>query len=101
MNIKLATAGSAATLYLSGHFDFNAHTGFKEAYTKLMQDAMIQTIDIDMAGVDYMDSSALGMLLMMRHRAIEFDKTVFLCKPNSTVSQILEMAKFGRMFTIK
>lgn len=101
MNIKVTTAGSSATIHLSGQFDFNAHAGFKETYTKLMQDRQVKTIDVDLAGVEYMDSSALGMLLMLRHRAVETDKTVSLCRPNKTVSQILDVAKFGKMFTIK
>ena len=101
MNIKVATGGSNATIFLNGQFDFNAHAEFKDAYTKLMQDQQVKTIEINMAGVEYIDSSALGMLLMLRHRAVEADKTVSLSKPSTIASQVLEMAKFDRMFTIK
>jgi anti-anti-sigma factor len=48
-----------------------------------------------------MDSSALGMLLLMHERAQEAGKKVELSKANSTVKQILDIANFGKLFTIQ
>ena len=100
MDIRQTKSGDDAALILVGRFDFNVHREFKEAYMALINDANIQTIKIDLAGVDYLDSSALGMLLMLRERVHAANKQVDLRNPNHTVEQILDIANFNKLFTI-
>jgi len=50
--------------------------------------------------VEYLDSSALGMLLLVRERAEAVGKPVVLSHPNPTVAQILDIANFRKLFTI-
>lgn len=100
MDIKATSAGSVATICLGGRFDFNAYADFKDVYTQLVQDAKVTAIDVNLASVEYLDSSALGMLLMLRHRALEVNKSVTLSKPNQGVAQVLNIAKFSKMFLI-
>ena len=100
MNTNITVHGSTATMQMNGRFDFNAHRDFKEAYMSLMQNHTVSVIDINLAEVDYMDSSALGMLLMLRDRAQAVNKNVTLSKPSKTVTQILDIANFSKLFTI-
>jgi len=101
MDIKVMTAGSVATIQMSGRFDFSAHRSFKEAYDPLLQQKGITNIEINLANVAYMDSSALGMLLLLHERAQAEGKEVVLCRANSTITQILDIANFGKLFTIR
>ena len=101
MNINASISGPVATLHMSGRFDFNAHRSFKEAYDPLLQQKAITSIEINLAGVDYMDSSALGMLLLLRERAETDGKTVLLVRPSATLLQILDIANFKKLFTIR
>ena len=55
---------------------------------------------IDLAGVDYLDSSALGMLLMLRDRANTARKALSLANPRGMVKQALEIARFDKLFSI-
>jgi anti-anti-sigma factor len=101
MDIKVITNGSAATIHMGGRFDFNAHRPFKDAYDPLLQQKGITSMEIDLANISYMDSSALGMLLLLRERAEAAGVSVVLTRPNSTVAQILDIANFGKVFTIR
>lgn len=101
MNINTTTSGTVATIHMSGRFDFNAHRSFKEAYDTVLKQKSITSIEINLAGVDYLDSSALGMLLLLRERAEAEGKSVILVRPNATLLQILDIANFKKLFTIR
>ena len=97
-HISITIADGVATMYLGGRFDFNTQKEFRTAYTPLLLDAPVGSIRIDFSKVDYLDSSALGMLMLMRERAQEAGKSAELCKPNETVRKILVIANFGKLF---
>ena len=101
MDIKVTIAGTVAKLHMQGRFDFNVHRSFKDAYDPLLQQEGVSSLEIDLGDVEYLDSSALGMLLLVRERAEAVGKHVVLSRPNPTVVQILEIANFGKLFTIR
>jgi anti-anti-sigma factor len=101
MDVKVTTAGSVAIINMKGRFDFSAHRVFKDAYEPLLQQKESATLEINLAEVAYMDSSALGMLLLLHERAQAVGKAVVLSRANSTVLQILDIANFGKLFTIR
>lgn len=86
---------------MTGRFDFNVQREFKEAYDALIGNSAVGVIDVNLAGVDYLDSSALGMLLMLRERTAAAGKSLKLSKPTPGVEQILEIANFAKLFTIE
>jgi HptB-dependent secretion and biofilm anti anti-sigma factor len=100
IQISTTSAGDRAVIRLAGRFDFNEHRAFKAAYEPYLQQAAIKTVEINMAGIDYLDSSALGMMMLMRERSQVQGKAVVLSSPNSTVAQILDIANFSKLFTI-
>ncbi len=100
MEIRQTKNGSQATISLGGRFDFNVHRDFKEAYMSLLNDPAVQSIDVNMAGLEYLDSSALGMLLMFRERVQGVNKQISLSNPNEMVVKILDIANFNKLFTI-
>jgi anti-anti-sigma factor len=100
MDIKQTKQGNHGIVSLGGRFDFNAHREFKEAYTSLLADSTVQTLEINLSNLDYLDSSALGMLLMLRERAEATNKKISLSSPNPTVIKILDIANFRKLFTI-
>jgi HptB-dependent secretion and biofilm anti anti-sigma factor len=89
------------TLKLKGRFDVSAHRAFRDAYTPGLSAAEVREFEVDLSAVDYLDSSALGMLLMLRERAQTAGKAVALSNCVGTVKQILDIANFGRLFAIR
>ncbi len=89
-----------AVVRLSGRFDFNAHREFRAAYEPLIADAEVRSVVIDMGGVEYLDSSALGMLLMLRDKIGAANKSLTLMNVRGAVKQVLDIANFGKLFKI-
>lgn len=100
MSISTTVAGKTATINMTGRFDFSVQRDFKEAYAPQLLNDAVSAIDVNLAGVEYLDSSALGMLLMLRERAAAAGKTLKLCRPSAGVAQILEIANFSKLFTM-
>ena len=100
MEFSVGIDKTTGKITAKGRFDFGSHRGFRESYDPLLQNSALKEIELNMAGVEYMDSSALGMLLMLRDRAKAVNKEVVLSKPNDTVMQILEIANFPKLFRI-
>jgi anti-anti-sigma factor len=101
MDIKVTTVGSVATINMNGRFDFSAHRSFRDAYDSLLKQKDITCLEVDLANVVYIDSSALGMLLLLHERAHQEGKEIVLCRASSAVMQILDIANFGKLFTIR
>jgi anti-anti-sigma factor len=99
MEIKLNKNGSTATIFLSGRFESAEHRHFKEAFTPYLNDTAVELIEINLAEVSYVDSSALGMLLLREH-AQEVYKKIALRAPNQHVKEILDIANFAKLFPI-
>lgn len=91
---------SRAILKLSGRFDFNTHRDFRAAYEPLLAEPDVKSLTVDFAGVDYLDSSALGMLLMLRDKMGGVNKDVSLAGVQGNVKQVLDIANFGKLFRI-
>ena len=98
MAIEIREMNNLGIIVMSGIFDFNAHLDFKNAYQHLLENAVIREIEIDLHKVDFMDSSALGMLMLLNERAKAAYKTVKLVKAEGTVLKLLEITKFRKVF---
>ncbi|MGQ9683946.1 MAG: STAS domain-containing protein [Anaerolineae bacterium] len=86
---------------LEGSFDFNAHKEFRRACDTLLDEPAVRVLELDLARVQYLDSSALGMLLILRDKAEERGKQVILSGARGTVRQVLEIVNFGKLFTLR
>jgi len=87
------------TLKISGNFDINVYQKFGDSYKDYLK-SDVQII-IDLSETEYMDSSALGMLLMLRERAggEQSDIQIINCTPG--IKKILATANFQRLFKIE
>lgn len=100
MEIRLNKTGKVATLFLSGRFDFHSHQKLRGIYEPCLADAEVGIVEINLAEVTYLDSSGLGILLLLRERGESANKRIVLRSPNVTVGQILDIANFGKLFVI-
>ena len=66
LSANLSSDGSELTMAIDGRFDFNIHSDFRNAYRDLPATTRF-VIDLDKAS--FMDSSAMGMLLLLREHA--------------------------------
>lgn len=101
MQISIEVNGNKAVINLNGRFDFSTHKEFSNCYASAIADGSVQEVDVELGSVDYLDSSALGMLLLLGERAKIASKSVALVNPNEMVAQVLERVSFGRIFAIR
>ena len=98
-SVEEQTTGQAVeVLKLRGNFDFKFFQEFRRLYEPALKNAEICTIEIDLHGVEYIDSSALGMLLQLREKAAH--KKIILSHCPDAVRQVLEVANFNRLFEL-
>ncbi len=90
--------GSARTIAVIGRFDFGLYRDFRAAYRDFSKNQCRYVVDLKDA--DYMDSSALGMLLLLREHVGEEGGKVRIANCRPDISRILAIAAFDRLFDI-
>lgn len=100
MQIEIATTGETIQVRLTGNFDYTTRNQFMEKMDEAMAQAPAGEIRIEMGGLGYIDSSALGMLLMLRDKAKKQNATVTLANAQGRIRQVLDTAQFERLFTV-
>lgn len=90
--------GNQVTIYIQGRFDFSSHQEFRAAYEKLSKSPNLFRIDLQ--GTTYLDSSALGMLLLLRDFAGGDKANIEITNCTSDVKKILTISNFEQLFTI-
>ncbi|GGY39671.1 STAS domain-containing protein [Bacterioplanes sanyensis] len=96
---SLSGNGQELTIKVDGRFDFSAHQEFRDAYEK--QTAEPQKFVVDLGGTSYLDSSALGMLLLLRDHAGGDSSDVHIVNCNQDVRKILTISNFEQLFSIQ
>lgn len=99
MQTNVSSREGKTKIALQGRFDFNSHREFRDAVDRAINEGASE-IQVDLAGVDYLDSSALGMLLVLRDKAKGTGKTVVLANARGAVRQVIDIANFGKLFTL-
>lgn len=90
---------NSLNIQISGRFDFSVHEDFRKAY-----EGQVNTgakVVVDMGSVDYMDSSALGMLLLLREYVGEGKADIRLVNSSGEIRSILQVSNFDQLFKIE
>ena len=95
-NIHTEQEGDLVTLILPCSFDVSHYEEFKSICERFKSDE--NRFEINFSETQYMDSSALGMLLLLREQVKGDKKRVRLINVSGTVLKILEIAQFSKLF---
>ena len=90
--------GNTLTIAVQGRFDYHAHKDFRSIYKSL--NPIPRKIFINLRDTDYMDSSALGMLLLLKDHTGP-QGIIILTEPTPDVYKILEIVNFNQLFEIQ
>jgi len=95
-NVVVNESGSDITIAIKGRFDFNILQEFRNAYSDFQGAGKKFTIEL--AETEYIDSSALGMLLNMKNHLGCEDREIAIrnCQPN--LMKIFSIAHFDKKF---
>jgi anti-anti-sigma factor len=87
------------TISVSGRFDINSYKEFTQAYKERQE--TISRYVIDMSDLEYMDSSALGMILMLRESAGGENAKIDIVNCAPGITKILKTANFDKLFGVE
>lgn len=91
--------GKRVMITVTDRFDYSLHQEFRDSYRSVSKAGVIFSLDLSKAS--YMDSSALGMVLLLKEHAEKNGGSVVISRPNPAVAKILKIANFDRFVTIE
>ena len=93
---EISPDGKKLTISIKGRFDFAKHQEFRGSYEKNHLSAIV----VDLKEATYLDSSALGMLLLLRDHAGGESADIRVVNSSSDVRKILAISNFDKLFDI-
>ena len=93
---EMSADGQKLTISVKGRFDFAKHQEFRESYD--LASAMPSPVVVDLKEATYLDSSALGMLLLLRDHAGGENPNIAPVNSSSDVKKILAISNFDKLF---
>ncbi|MFY0730996.1 STAS domain-containing protein [Pseudomonas sp. NFX15] len=94
---EISQDGKKLTISIKGRFDFAKHQEFRQSY----EDKELSAIVLDLRETTYLDSSALGMLLLLRDHAGGDDSDIRVVNSSNDVRKILAISNFDKLFDIR
>ncbi|KAA0947270.1 MULTISPECIES: STAS domain-containing protein [unclassified Pseudomonas] len=97
---EVSADGQKVTISIKGRFDFGKHQEFRDSYEHIAKKP--ETYVVDLKEATYLDSSALGMLLLLRDYAEGQGREPDVRVINSScdVRKILAISNFDKLFDI-
>ena len=101
MEIRSSYQNQGQTLIIDvgTKFDFSKVEDFRNAYDKIDDD--VSHIAVDLSQTEYMDSSALGMLLNMQKSLANKELSYSIENARPQFAKILKISRFDKKFDIK
>jgi anti-anti-sigma factor len=93
---EISPDGQKLTISVKGRFDFAKHQEFRESY----ENKALTAVVVDLKEATYLDSSALGMLLLLRDHAGGENSDIRVVNSSSDVRKILAISNFDKLFDI-
>ena len=93
MNVNVSTAVSdeVGSVCVEGEVDVSNADALREAVLGLIADDAVKTVEVDLAGVPYIDSTGIGVLVGAAHRAEDAGKALRVLRAQDNVSRIFGM----------
>lgn len=99
MEFTQHTGNGLFNITLTGSFTFNDHDKFRSILETIGQPG-IQRVSFNMAQVEFVDSAALGMLMLARDEANKHERTLVISGATGQVKKMFELTRFERLFTL-
>jgi len=93
-------ADKTVVIRLDGEVVMETLHDLRSETNRFLGDHDHETIDIDMSGVSFMDSSGIGFLIGMQKHSAELGKKVRLLRPSLPISKLFGMLKLDDFFEI-
>ena len=79
-------------VYISGEIDHHTSREIRESVDRMIVMQRPATLILDLEGVNFMDSSGLGLILGRYKKIKELDASMYICGADQRTMKILKMA---------
>jgi anti-anti-sigma factor len=100
MQIKRSVfKGDAVVVRIEGRFEFGTRHEYKRLIGQIVQEGHLRLV-LDLEGVTFLDSSALGLLLLTDQNFKLKKGSFSLVKPTGYVRQVIDLANLPRVIPV-
>lgn len=100
MEIQTLQTDSLYQVTLRGNFTFGDNQAFRQVL-EAAKKAEIKQIIFKIDHLEFIDSAALGMLLLAHEEAEKSGKRILISGANGQVKRVFDMARFDQFFTFE
>lgn len=100
LDITVRQENQTLTVFLKGELDHHAASKIKDTIDLLILKAPVKVLIMDMAGVTFMDSSGIGLIVGRYNRIRSFGGKMFIKNPSQALSKILKMSGIDQLMKI-
>jgi len=100
MQMKMENKNDVLVCYIDGDIDIHSSPDVKKIFDKLAKDK-VQKVVINLASVNYVDSSGLATLVSALKGVKSFGGKLRLVNLSSKVKGLFEITKLDKLFDIK
>jgi anti-anti-sigma factor len=100
MDYRIDQDDTEARVHLSGRLTFNDHGKVRAMIQEMVQSRATRQI-LMISGLEFVDSSGLGMILVAREEVIQRKKNLILRGAQGQVKRVLTVAQVGKVIDIE
>jgi len=96
---NISDDGKTLTIKLSGKLDISLHKTFSDSYKDKI--GSVSKVILDMADVEHVDSSGLGMMLVLRERLGGDETKIDIVNVSPGVAKIFKITNYDKLFNLE
>lgn len=102
MKVRIESSGGIAVVVTEGRLDFGAAAAFQKEIERVLAAAAAApgVVIVDCAGLDYVSSAGLRVLLLAAKLSQRGAVTFALCALQPAVREVLDVSGFSRIITV-
>lgn len=98
LTAKHSANDNEVVIHIDGRFDFHMHADFRDSYSEFPPTT---NFVIDLVNATYLDSSAMGMLLLLREYVGGDAKNIRVINCTPDVQRALSISNLDKLFTVE
>lgn len=99
MKINTKIHNGALVIEIFGKFNSQCNMDFYKVIQEI--EPTMKSIVVNLQNAEYMDSASLGLLLVLRDLTLKNKQDIQITGAKGIVHKMLDIANFGKIFTIK
>jgi anti-anti-sigma factor len=101
MSVTVEFKGKVARVILSGGIDYAKQEEFKNANKQAVTAEGVNEIQVDFAKTDFIDSSGIRALLILKKETERVGKKLFLTRCGPHLREVFEIGGFDKIFSFQ